>query len=557
MKTLFSKLVGIRPSDSNAINNLDWLNTLNSIDDISAIQTINKKLTDLLEEAAISDNARFKALLAIDEHCHPRVSKIAAQYVKVENLRSELETDIWETVYYYYRHLYNGYCKLVNDYTSPVGQVIFSFDYLPLILMRAIHAGFMMIKWRYFRQQAATEGIWLNLHRMYQIAEQESLTRVPVEIYPGTLKTNMEESFAQAWMLDNLSHNNMSKQDIEIAHNLLGKWFKGISISKSYEAERLLYFADLAQDKGGRRIRNLQPVTSCRYWETEPICARIQAVASALEEQQSLEKYGLEELQRYPGARNLLKQLYVEWSRKGYRRQRRQQDRKAVIKTATIAYGIENACLQVKQIINDHPANYGKFANDSRSLEDRIAAHSVAGLAPATLYVGVTGERWTLVDEGALGYGALVSQELEKGVRLGKLIAMVCEDSRQQVVLGIIRSIKPQPNSQRRIGIQIISRNAIWIQLSHVVAKLDVPIAEDEFMMNSKGMTERLLAFSGLYIPPEAGLADYPSILIPRMEFQHNGIYQVIQMKEKTTIQLSSALEAKDDWARVACPALI
>ncbi len=557
MKSLFRKLVGIRPSDSNAINNLDWLNTLNSIDDITAIRTINTKLADLLEDAEIADNARFKALLAIDEHCHPRVSKIAAQYVKVENLRSELETDIWETVYYYYRHLYNGYHKLINDYTSPVGQVIFSFDYLPLILMRAMNAGFMMIKWRYFRQQAATDTIWLNMHRMYQIAEQESLTRASVVLYPGSLETNIEESFAQAWMLDNLSHNNMSKQDIEIANNLLGKWFKGISISKSYEAERFLYFADLAQDKGGRRIRNLQPETSCRYWETEPICARIQAVATALKEKQSLEKYGVKELERYPAARNLLKQLYAEWSRKGYQRQRRRQDRKAVIKTASITYGIENACLQVKQIINNHPANRGKFTNDSRSLEERIAAHSVASLAPTTLYVGATGERWILVDEGASGYGALVNQELEVGARLGKLIAMVCEDNRQQVVLGIIRSIKLQSNNQRRIGIQIISRNAIWIQLSHAVAKLDAPIAEDEFMINSRGMTERLLAFSGLYIPPEAGLVGSPSILIPRMEFRHNGIYQVIKMKEKTAIQLSSALEARDDWVRAACPALI
>lgn len=557
MKSLFRKLVGISPSDSHTINSLDWLNTLNSMDDITAIQTTNKKLADLLEEVSISDNARFKALLNIDEQCHPRVSKIAAQYVKVENLRSELETDIWEAVYFYYRHLYNGYRKLVSDYTSPEGQVIFSFDYLPLILMRAVHAGFMMNKWRYFRQQAATDAIWLNMHRMYQVAEQESLTRVPVVLYPGSLETNIEESFAQAWMLDNLSHNNMNKQDIDIANNLLGKWVKGITIAKSYEAERFLYFADLTQDKGGRRIRNFQPATSCRYWETEHICTRIQAVATALKEKQSLEKYGLEELERYPTARNLLNKLYAEWSLKGYRRQRRRQDRKAVIKTATIAYGIENACLQVKRIVNDHPVNRGKFTNDSRSLEERIAAHSVASLAPATLYVGAAGERWVLVDEGASGYGALVNQALEEGVRLGKLIAMVCEDNRQQVVLGIIRSIKLQPNHQRRIGIQIISRNAIWIQLSHAVAILDAPIAEDEFMINSRGMTERLLAFSGLYIPPEAGLAGSPSILIPRMEYQHNGIYQVIKMKEKTAIQLSSALEAKDDWARAACPALI
>lgn len=557
MRSLIGKLVGIRPSGSQFINNLDWLDKLNSIDDITAIQTANQKLTALLEEASISDNASLKALLTIDEHCHPLLGKITAQYVKFENLRSELEMRMWETVYYYYRHLYNGYRKLIDDYTNSPDQDVFNFDYLPLILTRAMHAGFMMIKWRCFRQQAAPDTIWLNMHRMYQIAEQESLIAFPVMLYQESLETTIGESFTQAWMLDSLSHANMNKQDIEITNNLLGKWLKGTPVSKSYDAERFLYFADLAQDKGGRRIRNFQPTSSCRYWETERMCACIQAVATALEEKQSLEKYGLRELERYPGARNLLNQLYAEWSRTEYRRQRRQQDRQAIIKIATIAYGIGNACLQVKRVVNDHPANCGKFTNDSRSLEERIAAHSVARHAPTTFFVGAAGERWMLVDESALGYGATASQELTEWTQLGKLIAMVCEDNRQQVVLGVIRSIKSQPSNQRRIGIQIISRNAIWIQLSHAEARLGAQIAEDEFMINSRGMTERLLAFSGLYIPPEAGLADNPSILIPRMEFQYNGIYQVIKMKEKAAIQLSSPLEAKDDWARVACPALI
>lgn len=557
MRSLFGKLVGIRPSGDYFINYFDWLNKLNSIDDITAIQTVNQKLTALLEEDSISDNTRLKALFTIDEHCHLRLSKIATQYVKFENLRSELETRMWETVYYYYRHLYNGYRKLINEYTNSPDQDVFSFDYLPLILTRAAHAGFMMIKWRYFRQQAAPDTIWLNMHQIYQIAEQESLIALPVVLYPGSLETTIGESFAQAWMLDSLSHPNMYKRDIEIANDLLGKWLKGTAPYQSYDAERFLYFADLAQDKGGRRIRNFQPTPSCRYWETERLCACIQAIVSALAEKQSLEKYGLSELERYSGARNLLNQLHAEWSRAEYRRQRRRQDRQAIIKIATIAHGIENACLQVKRVVNDHPANRGKFINDSRSLEERISAHSVARHAPATLYVGAAGERWMLVDESALGYGARASQELTEWAQLGKLIAMVCEDNRQQVVLGVIRSIKPQPNNQRRIGIQIISRNAIWIQLSHAETRLGTQIAEDEFMINSRAMTERLLAFSGLYIPPETGLADIPSILIPRMEFQYNGIYQVIKMKEKAAIQLSSTLEAKDDWARVACPALI
>ena len=79
-------------------------------------------------------------------------------------------------------------------------------------------------------------------------------------------------------------------------------------------------------------------------------------------------------------------------------------------------------------------------------------------------------------------------------------------------------------------------------------------LLDGRYENNGNVISSRYLDFSAIYLSPETGLSDTPSLILPRLEFQPNGYYQILVRGEKLTMQLSQLMDAKDDWVRVRYP---
>src|SRR5450830_1017114 len=375
MKSIFNKLI-IKPAKDPIADYLIWLNDLGSLDEITALQTTTKHLTKFLEDASFGVESRIKILMQIDEVNHPFIENIMLQYAKFENLRPELELRLSDTAYYYQRQLFINYRKQLDSIDTQ-NSMQFAWNQREILFARAFQAAFAMIKLRYFKHQPAPDSAWSQIYALYKVAENYNLIDKSIRLYEDTANTSIATMLVQAAMLDSLDHSNMKRQDINLICQLLRKLIPSISINKEYDEKSFLFYVDLNLDKGAKRVRNFTPPPSCRYWNMEGVSLSIELLTNSTNIRQSLETLSLQDLYGTPSLMEVVSHLYTEWSKNGYKRQRRKEERKPTLRTAVVTLGLETICGQMKYIANKK-AMRNTQASTVKSFEERLQSHSLS-----------------------------------------------------------------------------------------------------------------------------------------------------------------------------------
>jgi len=553
MAPILSKIFHKHRPKSDDPQDIGWINSLPRENCLIAQDIILQRLSGIVPVEMPLENWRIRALLVIDARCRKNVAMLEHQYVAVQKLRSELDEHMWGAVYTYYRYLARGYQAFINDYIKRADQTSFDHRYLPLIVARAIHNNASIAKWRYMRYQAMPDGGWLALHRLYAFAESEGFGNKPLQLYKGQLEVTPGERYAQALMLDTFNRTNMTKRQIDMVDGWLAKWLKGVSIARNFDDQQFLFYVELGQDLGARRIRNFKATPSCRYWETDTLVQSIDHARKLLEEGKSMADIGLGNACSASAATVILKQLFAEWSRTEYQRQRRKEDRRAVMTTATVAKGLPEVWQQVKDVAANISRKTGGYVPvEGKSLEERLAAHSVAikGGGPIIAFPGVAGERWMISDASQSGFGAIVGAEVANWVEIGRLVALVCDENRDEVAIGVIRSIKQRLDGRRHIGIEVLSRTAAGIQLTNKMPRAATSTTGDVYL-DANLLNPSMTFMQGLLLPPDKARGLGETMLLPNAEFDPGGIYEVSQGTGHHMVRFGQVIEQKDDWIRL------
>ncbi len=535
MKSLFKSLFS-KSSSRKEEAALAWLDELNQVDDITALQKAMQHLQMLTNDDSLTNAERFSITLMIDQKNRQRVHAVTDQFTAFETLRNEIAVKTSEATYFYHRQIYASYRNIINYFVSNPDNTVLSEKQLPLVVGRSMQAIYSMMKWRFFIQQAIADNAWLELFSLYQILEEASLTNTTLQLYEGETEVNLSAAFTQACMLGTLDYGSMSKQKTKIAVSLLEKWCTASKPSVSYLPQRHLYYIDFKKDSAAKRIRHFQPTPSCRYWDIDQLAAKIKLAIASVEDKQPLEYLELGELMNNENLLDVLIMMRSEWSRIEYRRQRRSEDRKKVVKSVAVTYGIEDICSKIKALgLN----SVGRPA-DNYSLDERLMnARSIGRNTINTAFGSASRERWHVNDESASGFGILVTEELNEQAKIGKLVGLIYENSKDGMIIGTIRSVKKLPNGHHHIGVKVLARHAKAIQLK----------------TSSNNTTANGHApFAGLYIAVEPGLTIWPSLLLPKLKFQQNKLYEIMHADKKVAVQLGAATESRDDWAKVNWP---
>jgi hypothetical protein len=549
---LFKKITNWDLS-KNPADTLAWLDELNSLDDLTALNITIQRMEDCLKDRKISDLDRLKTLSAIDQHNRRRMAKITTQYTKFDNLKPELKARISELAYTYYRQTYLIYFGLIEKFISEPDQHIFDYEWLQMLLGRAVNAATGMIKWRAFTQMPAPAHVWLQMFTIYRIAVNENLLYESTALFEDEPSITLGSMLAQLFMLGSLDKANINCQQVQIVSQLLRLWLPTAQIHKNYDADNYLFFIDITKDTGARRIRNLELDSNCRYLDIQHFNFLVGDAIADLELKQRPEHLGLHEFTDHKVLLDTLKILRNEWSKSEYKRQRRREDRSQSTKSATICHGVAEVCQQVHNLANYNLTRGARLSAEGKSLDERLASHSVVKSAPNIYFTGSNGDNWPILDESHRGYGVRVDKELARELTLGRLVGVVLKDQKNQIAIGLIKTIKPMSHEQCHMGIEIISRNPSWCQLVHM--KRSDPNIDEHY--GPAGLTQsHLLAFPALYLPQEEGLSEHSRLLVPRIEFAKNENYQVSCMGVKSLITLAEVLEAQGDWVQVAIDAL-
>lgn len=455
-----------------------------------------EKTLRYLQELTANGPERLRQLVAVDTAMKDHTQALAESYVDARRLVMEDEARLWEAGHGLHEQLALGYAACLREVTEksiPATEA-------PALVARIIYHRGRAATWCHFRYISVPPGWWLELHKLYAFAERENFATRPIPLFPDDAPSTCASLYLQTLLLETPNRTNMSKRQIENIYHWLLPWAGQITLDREFREDDQLFFVDLSEDRGGRRIRNFEPTPSCRYWNTDAVVENIEHALNNIESG-APQITGLEP--------EILHQLHMEWSRTAYKRQRRTDERSEVAKRASVANGVYAVCQEV---------------------------HSQA-VGNATL--DVDGELWLIENESRYGFGATVSTELNTWLKVGRLIALREELNLGMSVVGVVRSLKHLDQGKVYVGVEVLSHMAIYALLQELFD--NVPDTQ---------------VFPGVFLSSDEERDLPSSLLLPAIAYQSEAKLRLRLDRRAHSIRLRELIEQRDDWVRVGIEVL-
>ena len=576
MKNIIQSIFGAK--DANKSNKLTaWLNQLEELDDIAALQFSANQLTQTLNRAdgeeILNLQQQLELLLEIEVLNQARLEKLSTQFSSVDNLKTELANNICEACYNYCRQSYICHLKIIEKVFGAnkinlesqfklEGQFKLDAKIPSLIIARALQAAFNMIKWRLFSQSNPPASVWLQIFMLYRIATQQTLLSNSIEVFKSAPMTTLAANFVQVWMLGQLAQASLQKYQVEIAARILHTLLTRAYISSTLTPEQYLFYIDFEKDAAAKRMRNFEPNERCRYWELDELEKQITIAITVSDRGEIPQSLEFSKIDNPRKLNETLKALLNEWQKSGYVRQRRKSARQSSSKNARVNAGLADICKQVHQ--TNQISSGLRLSRDGITLDDRLRAHTV--LRESASFATNSGmlDTWIITDESTHGLGARVNKFSNILVRPDKLIGLVFNDDPGNIIIGMIRSAKPTQGDQLRVGVEVISYHPTWVQLrqmevneTHANSKTEIDMLPETSKKNivaSLDIGTDIGLFSGIYLPIEAGHSDSSTLILPKINYHANANYAVTIAGSLKHVLLGQAIESRDDWVKVAFP---
>ncbi len=549
MKTLLKKI--IPKKSSTPLDRLAWLKTLEDKDEVVVLQQSVQFLSAFYDDNSLGHAERLRILTKLDQLNRKRIETLSLQYAETYSKKPEINKVFSDTIYYYQRHLFRNYQQIVGLYFQIEHELPENMRAPHLLICRALYALFESHKLRYMNLQSAPDGSWKLIFDLFKLAESKGLNKLLFKLYDSSPALTINDVFAQGCMLDTLFQANLNKRQLRIASFLLERFLTQVEISKENDDEAFLYFVDFAQDKGARRIRNMED-GDYRFWKTDGLSLRIHKVLVALHLRKPLAGTILESVENHPELLSTVIFLDSEWSRINHKRQRRKEDRKKVSKPAISIYGFGEICEYVKYLTTIIISNTNKgYVKSEKSLDERLRAHSVnLNQTPKNYFTEPVGEPITVTDESTKGLGFKISKQMGAWSTQGNLVAVTYEGNREEITLGLIKSSKQINTRDVYLGVEKLSTKAFWVEM-FPYKELDHSGIEAHWG-EIDVLTEQPINYAGLYYVSEFDRKNASYMFMPRAAYIKDAKYLINLFGKQRLIKLNHAIENKEDWALVS-----
>jgi hypothetical protein len=470
---------------------MNSLNTSPTGDGLAALRNAAKLLST-------SEPLIQAELIELECSCRPHLDGLITHYIETQKLGLEFEEQLWLTVYRYLR-------KLNDAFASALWQPAPTTDFAlsSKVLLQNLDSLALFAKWHYLRYQPLPKNFWLQMHATYRQSEHLNNT-------DQTESPDFQARYLQALMLDTLNRSNMLKSEIEQVDGWLKIWCQNLSLEKECDENRHLFFVDLQEDRGARRIRETTPKASYRYWHVDTMTAMLEEMRLQLEK--GVLPQAFVENTPLPNALRVVGYLLSEWSREGYKRQRRGEAREEVSKPAEVVHGILNVCQHVKNLM-------------------------FTGISPLTAQSHLIENGWIIENESNFGFGASANVDFNFWLKPGCLIALDYQLNPDMTVVGVVRSMRQQAGREGYVGIEVLSHTPSYVRLQQLT--------------DNGGIMPEAKPFSALYLGKNDERNLPATLVMPVYDFVQKGLYELHTQQYSGQVRLGEILEQQDDWVRV------
>ena len=381
---------------------------------------------------------RFETIDLLDAAAKNHQRKLSQDYLSVERQQKFRENKLWKGVFGFWKNLGDGYLKCIEQYerdsgTSSATSIRRS---LPVIVARGLRALTLQLKWTLLRYGLVEPRIWSEIARLYQLAEAGGFADSLIAVYPGSHgQSSARREFLKAMMLSASSTDGLTPLSQEIAERTVAHFSDLFQIEKT-PVPACSYYFDLAEAKPpARLIKGTATADTRRYFgagaglvQLKQLLLTVAGTGHIPADVHLGGTYGKDIVV------TVLKHLVQYWSDSP---PARDSERHKIATRITVVPGFP----EILAILDPAHSNTLDFSQDQSA------------------------ESWIVENVSDGGYGAIIPAEKSDWIKIGGLIGVQTETSIYWGV-GLIRRVSSDQYQQRRVGIQLLSKTALPIQIA-------------------------------------------------------------------------------------------
>lgn len=409
------KVLSEIPKD-NAFKALDelagWLESLAGVDDFPA-------------------DRRYEVVQQLDEAAQPHLKRLSREYFQTRLSRSE-EQRLWSINYGFWTLLAAAYERCLLAITDKPKPGDLARTVLPVLPIRLITALRQILKWEQFHYGPSRGEIWRRLGFALLAAEEAGQASRAVSLPGKSGTTSADLEYQKAMVFQAASLDSLLPLEIELAERLIAYFLPGFVFGAHVHIDSV-YWSDLVLPQPPLRLARMpaQAVPTQRFLKPGLAHEAIVALLGILERGGDMPPE-LDLGGQYP-PKLLVRVLHHLSAYLAPIPPQRQYDRHRVMHRMSVLHGLVNAFVVFS----------GEF-----------------GGRPAGLPV----ESWVVENVSRGGFGAVLGNVPGEWLKVGALIAMQPEGGENWLV-GVIRRYRRATESESRVGIQAIARQAVSVEL--------------------------------------------------------------------------------------------
>jgi len=203
LNTVFSKLqqstLGQEP-----LQDATWSDTLSGMTELEALIAIKDQIKHIDFTNLKDHEQKLEQVFDLDADAYYKSKKVSYNYLISLGNSHGMQHDVYVVASEYHRQLYTAYSQLFDALQLAPSRKLQS-DTVKQLLARYLNAIFMMLKWRYFKDQSAMVGVWTNVHKIIKTAEELALMNKSFFLYGSQVKeTSIAAILERGLMLDTL-----------------------------------------------------------------------------------------------------------------------------------------------------------------------------------------------------------------------------------------------------------------------------------------------------------------------------------------------------------------
>ena len=380
------------------------------------------------------DPARaYQVVDRIDNLMQPHRLEVTREYLDAGGRQQTYrERRIWHAVVHFAQELVSGYEVCLQLFQAGVRGSEALTPLIPIITARAMRSLTLVLRWNLLRYAAVEPALWSRMGALYAYAERERFLSERIKVYPDMRgDSTVRREYLRALVLSVSGTENLLPPSQVVAERVIAAVAEFFLLHRR-PATGCHFAVDLLASRAPYRVGDgLAPARTVRFFGSGDAAVMVERLLQRTRETGEVP----EEIKMVRDATaatvcEVLEHLSRHWDEMP---PARSEMRQRVLSTLNVAHGFDNLLRAVS-------------AEQGSPELDEIT------------------EAWTVENESTGGFGAALPAREGDWLEIGTLVASKPTWPASWSV-GIIRRLSTDESGRRAVGVQIIARGGVAVQI--------------------------------------------------------------------------------------------